>query len=391
MIQTYKYFYIERRNNMQLLEQLAMGGCTNVTLESITTEYASIQGYMECMSELCESEVLLEGIDIKGIFTKIGEGIVTLFGKIRTLGSKVIGFLRKKITEFTSKFKRKDKGEKKEEPKPQQQEPESQEKKEEPETTKEEEPKATEKTREEKIADILNQNPFTGCHPNGISRGIQNVWTFARETVGVNIPQSMTYDLKYFKAVWNHKKEMTPEDREELDSEFSDPSKRFKVLFNNGEDARSTLKGVLNSPSDIPKAIGVLYNEGMKGFSYEKRVLDPGDISFFKERLVAAADNIARASQDLMSTVSKNVDYCNAKAKEVESDMKMFLSVPKVDNDTMYSLKKYVAQIMNDFTMLANVNTMLLSAIPNVLAVAESDMSKTQAYVNSISAKINSI
>ena len=56
---------------MQLLEQLAIGNSyINPTLESFTLECASVFGYMECMSELCESEVLLEGIDIKSIFKK---------------------------------------------------------------------------------------------------------------------------------------------------------------------------------------------------------------------------------------------------------------------------------------------------------------------------------
>ena len=90
---------------MQLLEQLAMGRCTNSTLESITTEYASICGYVECMSELCESEVLFEGISVKDIVKTVCDVIISLFGKIKKLGMKVISFLKSKISWFTARGK----------------------------------------------------------------------------------------------------------------------------------------------------------------------------------------------------------------------------------------------------------------------------------------------
>ena len=382
---------------MQLLEQLAMGEHINQTLESFTLECASVFGYMECMSELCESEVLLEGIDIKSIFKKIGGAIISLLGKIKDLGLRAIGFLKTKAKWFASKFKRSendnDSSEKTEKKKEEILKLEL--KKEENDTQSEspkQDNKSNEKTRDEKIADILNQNPFTGPHPNGIVKGLTNVYSFTRETIGRKIPNNMEFDVRYFKKILNGEKGLTADDKEELDQEFSDTPRRFLYMFDISGDGWSPLKGILNGPNDIPKAIETLYKVGFESVYYYKCIFkNIKEINFVEDRLSVAGNKIAKMTNDTLSYIESNVKYCNKRSQEISEYMETISKSTSVDGEVFASIQKYMSQIMKDFTMLANVNASLFSTIPKILATATDDVGKIQSYLNFITAKINSI
>lgn len=79
---------------MQLLEQLACGYNDNITTESITMDCASIQGYLECMMEMDEIDVVTEGIDFKAMAKKLLTFIKSIFEKIRNLFGKLVSFIK---------------------------------------------------------------------------------------------------------------------------------------------------------------------------------------------------------------------------------------------------------------------------------------------------------
>ena len=346
---------------MQLLEQLAMGRCTNSTLESITTEYASICGYVECMSELCESEVLFEGISVKDIVKAVCDVIIGLFGKIKKLGMKVISFLKSKISWFTARGKNYS-------------------------NNKFEEDLKNQETKSEKIKDILNKNPYTGPHPNGIIDGLFNIKQFVTYGIETDV-KYCDIGLEMINDVLSGERTFSANFKEEYENFFSNPSKES---YDDIVERFSSLKGVLNGPSDIPKALEILYKDGFSdGLYCDKKVLGRDDIRWFSEDIAKVSSDIASMLQNMITTFQRNVDYCNKKSTEVEAIMKKFDSSANEEYDDF--LQKYMIYVMNKFTIAANMNASSLAAIPNILNVATKDVETVQTYLKFIKAKIDSV
>lgn len=77
---------------MQLLEQLAY---SDTIVDTIMTECNTIRGYMECMIEMSEMEIVTEGIDLKNIWEKFITLIKKIIDKFKSLIKKFIRFITK--------------------------------------------------------------------------------------------------------------------------------------------------------------------------------------------------------------------------------------------------------------------------------------------------------
>ena len=348
---------------MQLLEQLAMDRCTNSTLESITTEYASICGYVECMSELCESEVLFESISVKDIVKAVCDVIIGLFGKIKKLGMKIISFLKSKMSWFTARGKNHS-------------------------NNKFEEDLKNEETKSEKIKDILNKNPYTGPHPYGIMDGLFNIKLFVEHGVEYTVKQC-DISLEMINEVLSGERTFSDNFKERYEDFFSNPSKK---IYSDIADVKNTekLKGILNGPNDIPKALEILYKDEFSDGRYcDKKVLGRDDIRWFSEDIAKVSSDIASMLQNMVTTFQRNVDYCNKKSTEVEAMIKKLDSSTNEEYDDF--LQKFMTYTMNEFIIAANMNTSSLAAIPNILNVATKDVETVQTYLKFIKAKIDSV
>ena len=79
---------------MQILEQLAFGMDDNVTIENIVAECNSIQGYLECMVDIEQMDIVVESIDLKATVKKILIFIKSIFEKMKNLFNKFVSFIR---------------------------------------------------------------------------------------------------------------------------------------------------------------------------------------------------------------------------------------------------------------------------------------------------------
>ena len=83
---------------MQILESLVYGG-SEVTTSDVIIECATLAGYVECMQELVDNDILtesvvMEGIDVKAIGKQALELVKTMINKIKGLITKLIGFFK---------------------------------------------------------------------------------------------------------------------------------------------------------------------------------------------------------------------------------------------------------------------------------------------------------
>ena len=358
---------------MQLLEQLAYRHTSNCSLEFISMECASIHGYIECMVELCESEVLLEGISIKDLAKKVGNFILGIIKKIKDLTLIAIDVLKAIVKKLVSYVK--------------------------PNKDKDNHRSKKDMTEDELIKDLLNHNPYTGITPHEIMFGVKDVSIFIRHVIGERVPnkikdyQEILSDIisgKYgLNDVYDDDLGYGTSNKQLLDELFDD-THDFKWFFGSYYkefNAGTNISGILNGPNNIPKVIDLLYTNGSKK-TFDEQVYDEKGINQLQIDVDDTAKKFKLAISNIIKSMENNVKACDDFKSKIEYAMKNLSSQKDADDQFV---QKCLVKLTEHWSILSNVSTSIISLIPSFVTRVENDIDSVQQYINGIDMKIKEI
>lgn len=402
---------------MQILEQLACGYDLNVTTESVLTECASMQGYLECMMEMSEAEVVTEGVNLKNIVDKVIKFIQSIVKKIKGLGMKVISFLKGKFkkkrsdekpagkglssssgtvnhdstTGFTNDDKKSDnskvshsgmnlRGGTKYLPGRE----DNYDSDNDAGNTRSADRISgssrvgiTQKDEQLMLVDVLKTMKYTGPHPNGINRGLSNVMTFVNATIGRNVSNKLSGYIrsltKLIEVGYSDRDGLTDEDYDDIIKKLSNPKFIIEDIFECKDSGWESLKGKISGPNDIAKGLNILYDEGKEGgFYYTNKTFDGvDDIEFFYNAAANAGNKLYNDySSLLVDTVEENLESIERQKKKCEDLLNKFKEKEFTNPQAQIAINK----LMDVWNIVSAANVSALSGIVNVINKAEFEL-----------------
>ena len=330
---------------MQLLEQLAYGDTSNCSLESISMECASIQGYMECMNELYKSEVILEGTSAKDTIKKIGDLISHVLEKFKKFCEKVVGFFKRKIEEFKTKFNRKhrDKGEENKS-----------------------ENRTTNAKEQESISEIFEKYRYSGLNPEKIFDASKAVRDASNRIVNAILDEVHYINQFDFEKIAEGKIEK----QTELDTFLST---NIKTVLNRVIDKS------VDDEAGISKFIEKIYTDISRVSVYKNYKLTMDELGVFD-------DNINFTIEYSTKTFNSYIDTFNKSLPETINGMNYIEDI-KVREDLLseksvqYTVRAF-QKVFSHITLCLNICSSMVSAISKVFDNLKDDAEMVRNYIS---------
>lgn len=335
---------------MQLLEQLGYAENSTVGgIMSIAEECAVIHGYMECMSELCESEILLEGIDIGGAIKKVIGMVVDAFKRFKGFCVKISKLIGRKIEEALQKFKRK--------------------KRQSNTNNSNGSQNVKYPTTEKEFNLRLKENPYSGPTITGIDIGVSKIHRFF-----IDVCESAILGLKRYTELFIDIATGNVIDNDDLDdyvNKWRGGDRSFRDILNL-DSTYSEFSNLLTSPDDIPDVIETIYDCSIKQWYKTNVVYTFEEFESVNEASLFNVDAIYEKLNLLRSQVKNMVDLCESYISKLENAMRHMAL--KTGQENKQSKLVHVNQALKEFTVMITVCNLTISTIPTISQKVESDV-----------------
>lgn len=336
---------------MQLLEQLGYSenAVTGSNIVFIVEECAAIQGYMECMSELCESEVLLEGVNVKDTIKKIGNLISEALKRFKEFCKKAAGFFRRKIEELKTKFNRK-RNEKKEKSK-----------------SEDRETKDVEYPDED---DILEKHRYSGLNPEKIYNASKAV-------------KDVTYRIA--QAILNEMSHVTNfEDIATNDKKIIENQTELDAFLNT--DTKTILNRIIGESVDdqagISKFVEKIYTDISRVSIYKNYKLSSDELEDFN-------DDINLSIELFTNTANLYTNQFSHSLPDLINDLNLSFKKIEIREDVLSEKSvQYVTRVFQKvfsvITLCLNICSSMVSAISKVFDKFKEDAGMICGYIQKV-------
>ena len=335
---------------MQLLEQLA-SGYNEVVESDILVECASIYGYLECMDELMERNILtectvMEGLDIR----EIGRKIVLI---IKKLIDRAMGLFKKLSSFFKSKAK---------------------------ETSDDAKPNTfdTHKNDWEIADEELRKYPFTGVDTRYLKMVLFDI-NCAISLLGLNGISPFCDIVKFVHSKHNYSETNTiPQAILDILSDNGASATRKIYDFTNSEVLKDFIGASLESPNDLKKLPSMCYDHEICGDRiYDKKILTWGDVQYLNN----GYNEVLRVYSGIYQDMQKELD---SYIKELKS------YADKLDKLSIESPEdlKLIQCGQNIIGTSIQCYTSLSMGIPPVIAKSEAELDNLKKYIDNLAKNI---
>lgn len=409
---------------MQLLEALACGSNTHVTEHDILAECGSIMGYLECMDEMMRNDILtesvvMEGIDVKGIFKKVVAFIKSIIGKAKQLITKVVNFFKgkkgklKKVSvpgDDTYNSKSVSKDSQKRSPDPVNNtfgdDGDFDENSQAP-SVGSNNAQIGERTRDDLIKELFERTPYSGPWPGTIIEAHTMI------TTSISHIYARSGDCCYGMAnililIARGDYEEECIDRDDIDvlnqgiqnilrdrfSKVSSDQDIIRYITMSEEGGRSpfrALEGKLTSVQDVKK-IPIIYYEYFKsqdGYSDLKtRVFDAKSYNKFVDVYNSAVERYDDIATNMSRKINNNKENLDEVIKCCDKVMLLVDNYEGIDRESLTKACNIVQHVMGIATQCMNNIT---TGLVEFTARIEADLSASSSYINMMNSKLKSI